>query len=120
MQQDNFVCSFSVRNGCVEHYSELGSEAEIPWEFRNGVSAAAVLDFLYDRLPEPNRQDLLETCEKAGIKCDAVDIIKHSAGQVIDDDCWIKMKDGPQSYKEALVCAGFDYTDCDEIKLNLP
>ena len=76
----------------------------IPYEFQNGYSEQSVLEWVRWRLPDDNRQFLAEDCAKRGIRVCGEDILKISHGRVIDDSCWLKQKDGPQTYQELLQC----------------
>lgn len=102
MYKDTELCWFDVNDTIVD-YRPIGVSAEYtPWEFRNGYSASAVLDWLLDRLPEDNRHGLFELCQERGIRMIGEDILKVSNGREIGDRCWIKFNDGPQTAKEAL------------------
>lgn len=106
MYKDVELCWFDVNDTIVE-YKPIGKcEEYIPWEFRNGYSAAAVLEWLQDRLPEDNRQGLYETCCRYGIRMIGEDILKISNGREIGDRCWIKFATGPQTSAEVLEMFG--------------
>lgn len=100
MYRDTELCKFDV-NDTIVHYEPIGvSDEYTPWEFRNGYTAAAVLEWLMDRLPEDNRQGLYERCCERGIRMIGSDILKISNGREIGDRCWIKFPTGPQTSKE--------------------
>lgn len=71
-----------------------------PFDFWNGYNRLAVQEFLNDRLPLVGRQDLEQSCVDAGIPLDADAILHFSCGRAIDDECWIKFPDGPQTWQE--------------------
>lgn len=101
MYRDTELCSFEVKNDVLISYKPLGvSDKYTPWEFRNGYTAATVLDWLKDRLPEDNRQGLYESCCAYGIHMIGSEILKISNGREIGDRCWIKFPTGPQTSKE--------------------
>ena len=103
MYKDTELCWFDVNDTIVD-YKPIGvSDEYTPWEFRNGYSAKAILDWLYDRLPEDNRQGLMETCKEYGIRMIGEDIFKISHGREINDRCWIKFETGPQKSEEVLL-----------------
>ena len=100
MYKDTELCRFSYNDGFVE-YEPIGTDPTYtPWEFMEGYSAAAITDWLFDRLPEDNRQGLPEACAKRGIPMTGEAILHISYGRTLDDQCWIKFSDGPQHYNE--------------------
>lgn len=100
MYKDTELCWFHYRNTFMEIRPIGTSEEYTPWEFIEGYSNASVTEWLFDRLPEDNRVDLPDMCEHYGISMLGDDILHFNNGRTIDDECWIKFKDGPQTYEE--------------------
>ena len=100
MYKDIELCWFDANDYFVK-YEPIGICKEYtPWEFREGYTAKAVLDWLYDRLPEDNRQGLEKRLQEYRINPIGEEIFKVSCGRALGDSCWIKFKDGPQTYLE--------------------
>lgn len=103
MYKDTELCWFDV-NDTIVKYEPIGvSEEYTPWEFINGYTANSVLNWLHARLPEDNRQFLAERCKEYNISMTGEDILKISHGREVNDSCWIKFHNGPQSSAEVLI-----------------
>lgn len=71
-----------------------------PFDFWNGYSRLGIREFLKDRLPPLERDGIGQSFEDAGIPMDADAYLYFSCGRAVDDDCWIKFPDGPQTWEE--------------------
>lgn len=71
-----------------------------PFDFWNGYSRLGIREFLKDRLPPLERDGIGQSFEDAGIPMDADAYLHFSCGRAVDDDCWIKFPDGPQTWEE--------------------
>ena len=71
-----------------------------PFDFWNGYSRIGIREFLKDRLPPLGRDGIGQSFEDAGIPMDADAYLHFSCGRAVDDDCWIKFPDGPQTWEE--------------------
>ena len=98
MYKDTELCWFHYKNTFIEIKPIGISEEYTPFEFQDGYTKQAVIDWLFDRLPEDNRQGLEETCKEYGISMLGDDILHFN-----NDLCWIKYRTGPQTFEEVKV-----------------
>lgn len=102
MLRDQEMVSFRVDDTWVDF--EIITPAEDlewkPFDFWNGYSRLGIQEFLKDRLPPLERDGIGQSFEDAGIPMDADAYLHFSCGRAVDDDCWIKFPDGPQTWEE--------------------
>lgn len=102
MLRDQEMVSFQVDDTWVDF--EIITPAEDlewrPFDFWNGYSRLGIQEFLKDRLPPLERDGIVQSFEDAGIPMDADAYLHFSCGRAVDDDCWIKFPDGPQTWEE--------------------
>ena len=102
MLRDQEMVSFKVDDTWVDF--EIITPAEDlewkPFDFWNGYSRLGIQEFLKDRLPPLERDGIVQSFEDAGIPMDADAYLHFSCGRAVDDDCWIKFPDGPQTWEE--------------------
>ena len=100
MCKDTELCWFHIRD-CMIDIRPIGvDENYTPFEFIEGYTKQSVYDFVNDRLPEDGRQDLHMMCKYYGIPVRADAILKFNNGRTLDDPCWIRYEEGPQTYEE--------------------
>ena len=102
MLRDQEMVSFQVDDTWVDF--EIITPAEDlewkPFDFWNGYSRLGIQEFLKDRLPPLERDGIVQSFEDAGIPMEADAYLHFSCGRAVDDDCWIKFPDGPQTWEE--------------------
>ena len=102
MLRDQEMVSFQVDATWVDF--EIITPAEDlewkPFDFWNGYSRLGIQEFLKDRLPPLERDGIVQSFEDAGIPMEADAYLHFSCGRAVDDDCWIKFPDGPQTWEE--------------------
>ena len=102
MLRDQEMVSFQVDDTWVDF--EIITPAEDlewkPFDFWNGYSRLGIQEFLKDRLPPLERDGIVQSFEDAGIPMEADAYLHFSCGRAVDDDCWIKFLDGPQTWEE--------------------
>lgn len=102
MLRNQEMVSFQVDDTWVDF--EIITPAEDlewkPFDFWNGYSRLGIQEFLKDRLPPLERDGIVQSFEDAGIPMEADAYLHFSCGRAVDDDCWIKFPDGPQTWEE--------------------
>ena len=102
MLRDQEMVSFQVDDTWVDF--EIITPAEDlewkPFDFWNGYSRLGIQEFLKDRLPPLERDGIVQSFEDAGIPMEADAYLHFICGRAVDDDCWIKFPDGPQTWEE--------------------
>lgn len=102
MVRDQEVLSFQLDHEQLD-FQEITPVEDLVWkpfDFMNGYSRLSIREFLEDRLTPIDRQGIEQSCEDAGISLDADEMIRYNCGRAVDDDCWIKFPDGPQTWEE--------------------
>lgn len=102
MFRDVELCEIWVTDNSVEYRVINPYYPHVPFSLLDGYSKEAIWEWVQDRLPEDNRQNLLEDCARLGIQPIAEEIFTKSSGRVIDSDSWLKMPDGPQTFEEMI------------------
>ena len=102
MVEDQEMLSFQLDGNWVD-FEVITPVEELKWkpfDFWDGYSRLGIREFLKDRLPPVSRQGFEQSFEDAGIPMDADVYLHFSCGRAVDDKCWIKFSDGPQTWEE--------------------
>ncbi len=102
MLRDQEMVSFQVDDTWVD-FEIITPVEDLEWkpfDFWNGYSRLGIQEFLKDRLPPLERDGIVQSFEDAGIPMEADAYLHFSCGRAVDDDCWIKFPDGPQTWEE--------------------